>query len=174
MECPEFLTRRPEIHHSAFVAANATLLGDVTIDEYASVWFAAVLRADIQQIRIGAGSNVQDGTVIHLSSTQGVDVGKYVTIGHRAIIHACTIADEVLVGMGAIVMDGSVIGEHSIIGAGALVTMGQTIPPGSLVLGSPAKVVRSLYTEERLGIRKSAEKYIHVARFHREHMAEGS
>jgi carbonic anhydrase/acetyltransferase-like protein (isoleucine patch superfamily) len=115
---------------------------------------------------------VQDGSVIHLSDDYGVSLGAHVSVGHRAIIHACTIDDEVLVGMGAIVMDGTEIGARSIIGAGAVVTQHQKIPPGSLVLGSPAKVVRSLTEEEQRKNRKLADKYVNIARFHREHLAK--
>jgi len=172
MECPEFLTRSQRIADSAFIAPNATVVGDVCLMEGASVWYQTVLRADIHSIVIGPGSNVQDGSVIHLSDDYGVSLGAHVSVGHRAIIHACTIDDEVLVGMGAIVMDGTEIGARSIIGAGAVVTQHQKIPPGSLVLGSPAKVVRSLTEEEQRKNRKLADKYVHIARFHREHLAK--
>ena len=171
MECPEFLTRAQTIAESAFIAPNATVIGDVHLMEDASVWYQSVLRADIHRIVVGPGTNVQDGTIIHLSDDYGVSLGAHVSIGHRAIIHACRIDDEVLIGMGAIVMDGTEIGARSIIGAGALVTQHQKIPPGSLVLGSPARVVRPLTEEEQQSNRKLAEKYIHVARFHREHLA---
>jgi len=172
MECPEFLTRSQRIADSAFIAPNATVVGDVCLMEGASVWYQTVLRADIHSIVIGPGSNVQDGSVIHLSDDYGVSLGAHVSVGHRAIIHACTIDDEGLVGMGAIVMDGTEIGARSIIGAGAVVTQHQKIPPGSLVLGSPAKVVRSLTEEEQRKNRKLADKYVHIARFHREHLAK--
>ena len=172
MECPEFLTRSQTIADSAFIALNATVVGDVCLMDNASVWYQSVLRADIHSIVIGPGSNVQDGTVIHLSDDYGVSLGAHVSVGHRAVIHACSIDDEVLVGMGAIVMDGTEIGARSIIGAGAVVTQHQKIPPGSLVLGSPARVVRSLTEEEQRKNRKLADKYVHIARFHREHLAE--
>ena len=172
MECPEFLTRSQTIADSAFIAPNATVVGDVCLMDNASVWYQSVLRADIHSIVIGPGSNVQDGTVIHLSDDYGVSLGAHVSVGHRAVIHACSIDDEVLVGMGAIVMDGTEIGARSIIGAGAVVTQHQKIPPGSLVLGSPARVVRSLTEEEQRKNRKLADKYVHIARFHREHLAE--
>ena len=172
MKCPEFLTRTQTIAESAFVAPGATVVGDVRLMEDASVWYQTVLRADIHRIEIGPGSNVQDGTIIHLSDDYGVFLGAHVSVGHRAIVHACTIDDEVLVGMGAIVMDGTEIGARSVIGAGALVTQHQKIPPGSLVLGSPARVVRLLTEEEQRKNRKLADKYIHMARFHREHLAK--
>ncbi len=150
----------PVIHESAFVAASADVIGRVTLHEETSIWYHATLRGDINGIVIGPRSNVQDNVVIHLSDDHGCYVGELVTVGHSAILHACTVKDEVLVGMGAIVLDGSVIGERSIIGAGALVTGGTVIPPGSLVLGSPAKVVRTLSLDEQLKIRSWADKYV--------------
>ena len=160
----------PRIHSSAFIAGNATVLGNVTIGDEASVWFHSVLRADIHRIVIGPRSNIQDGAVVHLADDYGVEVGELVTVGHKAILHACKIADEVLVGMGAIVLDGAEIGARSIIGAGALVTGGKKFPPGSLILGSPAKVVKTLSLEEQAGIRVWAEKYVHISR---EYIARG-
>lgn len=150
----------PRIAPSAFVAASADIIGRVTLGEESSVWHHATLRGDINQIVIGPRSNVQDNAVIHLSDDHGCHLGELVTVGHSAILHACTIEDEVLVGMGAIVLDGAVIGARSIIGAGALVTGGTIIPPGSLVLGSPAKVVRTLSPEEQAKVKSWAEKYV--------------
>ncbi len=163
-----YLDTPPTIHPSAFVAPGATIIGHVTLAEESSVWFQTVLRGDINRIVIGPRSNVQDGAVVHLADDLGTFVGELVTVGHKAILHACTIADEVLVGMGAIVLDGAEIGARSIIGAGALVTGGKKIPPGSLVLGSPAKVVRTLSPEEQAGIRVWAEKYVALSRAYRE------
>ena len=160
-----------QVDNSVFVAPGAVILGNVTLESNVSVWYQAVLRADIQAINVGPGSNIQDGSVIHLSSDLGTEVGSYVTCGHRAILHACTIDDEVLVGMGAIVMDGAEVGARSIIAAGALVTRGQIVPPGSLVMGSPGKVVRKLTRDEQIANRAMAEKYIHVANEHREYLA---
>jgi gamma-carbonic anhydrase len=150
----------PSIHPSAFVAASADVIGRVTLHEESSVWYQATLRGDINEIVIGPRSNVQDHVVIHLSDDQGCYLGELVTVGHSAILHACTVKDEVLVGMGAIVLDGAVIGERSIIGAGALVTGGTVIPPGSLVLGSPGKVVRTLSLEEQSKVKNWALKYV--------------
>lgn len=155
---------KPEIHDSAFVAASADVIGRVTLHEESSVWYNTTLRGDINEIVIGAHSNIQDNAVVHLADDYGCYVGEWVTVGHSAIIHACTIKDEVLVGMGAIVLDGAVIGERSIIGAGAVVTGGTIIPPGSLVLGTPAKVVRTLSEEEQMGVRYWAEKYVTQSR----------
>lgn len=150
----------PDIPPSAFVAASADIIGRVTLGEESSVWHHATLRGDINCIVIGPRSNVQDNAVIHLADELGCHVGELVTVGHSAILHACTVKDEVLVGMGAIVLDGAVIGERSIIGAGALVTGGTVIPPGSLVLGSPAKVVRTLSLDEQVKVRTWADKYV--------------
>ena len=163
-----FLDARPRVHPTAFVAPGADLIGDVTLEAESSVWFQTVLRGDINRIVIGPRSNVQDGSIIHLADDYGTFVGELVTVGHKAILHACTVADEVLIGMGAIVLDGAEIGARSIIGAGALVTGGKVIPPGSLVLGSPAKVVRTLSLEEQAGIKIWAEKYVALSRSYRE------
>lgn len=164
MPASDPLHQRPNVHASAFIAKSADLIGAVTVGEEASIWYSSVLRADINKIEIGAHSNIQDGCVVHLESDRGTDVGEYVTVGHKAILHACRIDDEVLVGMGAIVMDGSEIGSRSIIGAGALVTMGTKIPPGSLVLGSPARVVRTLSGEEQGSLKGWAENYVLLSR----------
>lgn len=151
---------RPQIDPSAFIAPSADVIGRVTIGDEASVWYNATLRGDINEIVIGPHSNIQDNAVVHLADELGCHVGEWVTVGHGAIIHACTIGDEVLIGMGAIVLDGAVIGERSIVGAGALVTGGTEVPPGSLVLGSPAKVVKTLDPEEQAKVKGWAEKYV--------------
>jgi carbonic anhydrase/acetyltransferase-like protein (isoleucine patch superfamily) len=161
-----FLSRSPQTAEAAFVAAGATVVGDVRLGRDASVFYGCVLRGDIHSIVVGEGSNIQDGTIVHLADDYGVEIGRYCTIGHAAIIHACTIGDECLIGMGATILDGAVIGAGSIVGAGALVTKGTQVPPGSMVLGAPAKVVRPLKPEERAGLRGWAEKYVHVARAH--------
>lgn len=163
-----FLGTPPRIHHSAYIAPGATVIGDVTLEEETSVWFSAVLRGDINCIKIGRRSNIQDGAVVHLADDYGTSVGELVTVGHKAVLHACTIGDEVLVGMGAVVLDGAEVGARSIIGAGALITGGRKIPPGSLVLGSPAKVVRELSADEQAGIRVWAERYVELSRIYRE------
>tara|TARA_R110000850_G_scaffold270759_5_gene404096 strand:+ start:2844 stop:3311 length:468 start_codon:yes stop_codon:yes gene_type:complete len=143
-------------------------MGDVTLGPQSSVWYQCVIRADIQQVQIGEGSNIQDGTVIHLASDLGTSVGSYVTVGHRALLHACEVGDEVLIGMGAIVMDGAKIGSRSIVAAGAVVTKGMEVPPGSLVVGTPGKVVKTLSISDQERVRGWAEKYIQVAAEHRE------
>jgi len=154
----------PQIHDSAFVAGSSDIIGRVTIGEEASIWYQTTLRGDINEIVIGPRSNVQDNTCVHLADDYGVYVGELVTIGHSAIIHACTIKDEVLIGMGACIMDGAVIGERSIIGAGTLITGGTVIPPGSLVIGRPGKVVKTLDKKDQANVKSLAEKYVKVSR----------
>lgn len=154
----------PEIDSSAFIAASADVIGRVKIEADASIWYQVTLRGDINDIVIGPKSNVQDNAVVHLADDYGVYIGELVTVGHSAIVHACTIKDEVLVGMGSCVLDGAVIGERSIIGANALVTGGTVIPPGSLVLGSPARVVKTLDLKDQANIKHWAEKYVRNSR----------
>ena len=168
----ERLAGGPTIHPTAFVVPNATVVGDVSLAEESSVWFGAVLRGDINRIVVGARSNIQDNAVVHLSDDHAAIIGERVTVGHGAIVHACTIDDEVLVGMGAIVLDGAEIGARCIVGANALVTAGTKIPAGSLVLGSPARVVRQLSLEEQRKISYWALKYVQNAKFYREHLTK--
>jgi len=154
----------PKVDESVFVAASADVIGRVTLGEQSSVWYNTTLRGDINEIVVGPRSNIQDNAVVHLADDFGAYIGELVTVGHSAIIHACTIKDEVLVGMGSCVLDGAVIGERSIIGANALVTGGTVIPPGSLVLGSPAKVVKTLDLKAQAEVKKWALKYVGNAR----------
>ncbi len=160
----QFLDRRPFIAASAFIAPQTFIHGDVEIGEQVSVWPQCSLRGDIAPIRIGAYSNVQDGSVVHVADDRPAIIGEWVTVGHQATIHACTIEDEVLIGMGAVILDGARIGARSIVGANSTVTGHTQIPPGSLVLGSPAKVVRPLSDEEQAGIRVWAERYVTLSR----------
>jgi len=162
-----YLDQRPQIDQSAYVATGAVVLGAVTLAEKSSVWHNSVLRGDINSIEIGEGSNIQDGTIVHLADDFGVRIGRYVTIGHAAMIHACEIGDECLIGMQATILDGASVGAQSIVGAGALVTKGTQIPEGSLVLGSPAKVVRALSDKERASLKGMADKYVIVSREHK-------
>jgi len=157
----------PRLHSTAFVAPTATVIGDVSLGQESSVWYGAVLRGDINRIVVGAQSNIQDGAVLHLADDCPVIIGDRVTIGHSAVIHGCTIGDEVLIGMGAIILDGAEIGARSIIGANALVTARAKIPPGSLVLGSPAKVSRELSLDEQERIKRWALKYVETAKLFR-------
>jgi len=162
----KFLSCRPKTKKAAFVASDATLVGDVRLGKNASVFYGCVLRADIESIIIGDNSNIQDGTMIHLADDLPTIVGDDCTVGHGAILHACTIGAGSLIGMGATVLDGAVIGEECLIGAGAVVTPRTKIPDGSMVIGAPAVVKRALSPEERAGLREWARKYVHVARAH--------
>jgi carbonic anhydrase/acetyltransferase-like protein (isoleucine patch superfamily) len=160
------LGRTPDTAGAAFIADSATVVGDVVLGAKASVFYGAVLRGDINVIRVGEGTNIQDNAIVHLADDYGAHIGAWCTIGHAAIVHACTVGDECLIGMGAILLDGAVIGERSIVGAHALVPQRFECPPGSLVYGSPARVVRPLTQEARDGLRKWAEKYVGVATAH--------
>lgn len=162
-------TEAPVIHEDAYIAPGAVVVGAVTVGARAGIWFGCVLRGDINRIVIGEESNIQDGTIVHVSDDLPAIVGARVSVGHRAIIHACEIGDETLVGMGAIVMDGARIGPRCVIAAGALVTKGTVVPEGSLVMGAPAKVVRQLSAEEQAANAKLALKYVAVAAGHRAH-----
>ena len=156
----KFLRKKPKLGKNVFIAKNATVIGDVTLGAHSSVWYGAVLRGDINCIVVGHHTNIQDNAVLHLSDDYECILGNWVTVGHSAIVHACTVGDETLVGMGAVILDGTVIGRQSLIGARALVTQGTEIPPGSLVLGAPAKVIRKLTKEERAGLKWWAQKYV--------------
>jgi gamma-carbonic anhydrase len=157
---------KPDTSAAAFIAANATVIGDVVLGRESSVFYGVVLRGDINVIRVGEGTNIQDNAVVHLADELGAHIGSWCTIGHGAIVHACTVGDECLIGMGATVLDGAVIGARSIVGANALVPQRFECPPGSMVYGSPARVVRPLTAEEQAGLRSHAEKYVMVARAH--------
>lgn len=161
-----YLGQKPATADAAFVAANATVLGAVTLGPQSSVWYGCVLRGDINTIEVGEGTNIQDLTMVHLADDYGVKIGRHCTIGHSAIIHACTIGDECLVGMGATILDGAQIGDQCIVGANSLVTQRFVAPAGSMIIGSPAKVVRPLTPGERAGIKRWALKYIAVAQAH--------
>ena len=163
----KFLSKTPQTHPSAFIAQSAELIGDVRIGENSSVWPKCVLRADINSISIGTGTNLQDGTIVHLADDYPVSIGNHVTIGHGAMIHACTIENECLIGMRATILDGAVIGARSIIGAGALVSKDTIVPSGSLVLGVPGKVARILSNEEQNEIAYWAKKYVKLAQAHK-------
>ncbi|WP_134323866.1 gamma carbonic anhydrase family protein [Cumulibacter soli] len=161
-------TGTPQIDESAYIAPTAIVTGAVTMGPDSSLWHCAVLRADTTPITIGAGSNIQDGTTCHADPGFPLTVGERVAVGHNAILHGCTIEDDVLVGMGAIVMNGAVVGSGSIIGAGALVTQGTVIPANSMVLGSPGKVVRETTADERGGIDANWKGYVGRISTHRD------
>lgn len=160
------LGKKPKVKAAIFVAPNATIVGDVVLGPKSSVFYGAVLRGDINAIRVGEGTNIQDNAVVHLADTFGARIGSWCTIGHGAIVHACSVGNECLIGMGATVLDGSVIGARSIVGANSLVPQGFRCPPGSLVYGSPARVIRKLSAAEQRGLRQWALKYVAVARAH--------
>jgi gamma-carbonic anhydrase len=161
-----FLERTPDVAGALFIAKTATVVGDVKLGKNSSVFYGAVLRADINSIVVGEGSNIQDNAVVHLSDDAGVIIGDHVTVGHGAIVHACTIEDGCLIGMGATILDHARIGAGSLVGANALVTQRFACPPNSLVVGSPAKVVRALSPDECGAGRRLAAKYVEVAKAH--------
>jgi carbonic anhydrase/acetyltransferase-like protein (isoleucine patch superfamily) len=160
-----FLRKKPRLGKDVYIARGAVVLGDVTLGDHSSVWYNAVLRGDINRIEIGHHTNIQDNAVVHLADELPCLIGNWVTVGHSAVVHACTVGDETLVGIGAVVLDGSVIGRQCLIGAKALVTPGTEIPDGSMVLGAPAKVVRTLSSTERETLKVWAEKYVHNAAY---------
>jgi carbonic anhydrase/acetyltransferase-like protein (isoleucine patch superfamily) len=162
------LKKGPTIHSSVWIVPGATVLGDVILEEESSVWYGAVLRGDINRIIIGPRSNIQDNAVVHVDTDYPTVIGEFVTVGHNAVVHACKIDNEVLVGMGAIILDDVEVGARSIIGANALVTMGMKIPPGSLVLGSPARIRRQLTGDEQKDIARWAWSYVETAKQFRE------
>ena len=155
-----FLRAKPRLGAGVYIAKTAVVLGDVRLGEQSSVWYNAVVRGDINYIEVGHHTNIQDNAVLHLADEFPCIVGNYVTVGHSAVVHACTVGSEVLIGMGAIVLDGAIVGDQCLIGAGALVVGGMKIPDGSLVLGSPAKIVRELTAKERGELRHWADKYV--------------
>ena len=160
----EFDGVAPQIAGSAWVADSAQVMGNVVLGEDTSVWFGTVIRGDTDCITIGAGSNIQDASVLHADFGQPLVVGARVTVGHQVMLHGCTIGDESLIGIGAIVLNGAKIGRNCLVGAGALVTEGKEFPDGSLIVGSPAKAVRVLTPEQIEGLRQSAQHYIDNAR----------
>src|SRR3954471_19456764 len=162
----QHLGKTPDTSRALFVAKTASIMGDVTLGAQSSVFYGAVLRGDIARIVVGEGSNIQDNAVVHLADDLDAIIGDWCTIGHAAIVHACTIGDECLIGMGATVLDGARIGARSIVGANSLVPQRFTCPPGSMVYGSPARVVRALSADEQAGLKRWAEKYVAVATAH--------
>ncbi|WP_462380260.1 gamma carbonic anhydrase family protein [Pseudomonas sp. Marseille-QA0892] len=155
---------RVDAHPESWIAPSADVVGKVRLDEGASVWFGAVIRGDNELIHIGRNSNVQDGAVLHTDMGSPLTLGTGVTVGHQAMLHGCEVGDYSLVGIHAVVLNGAKIGRHCIIGANALVTEGKVIPDGSLVMGSPARVVRELTEEQRRGLEASAAHYVDNAR----------
>lgn len=158
----------PDLDPTSYVAPTAVLTGAVTLGPQASVWYGAVLRADNAPITIGERSNVQDGCVFHVDTDKPLTLGSGVSVGHRAVLHGCTVEDDALIGMGAVILNGARIGAGSMVAAGAVVLEGADIPPGSLVAGVPGKVRRELSAEERQGLTRNAKAYLHLSDLHRD------
>lgn len=156
----QYDTLAPNLHPEAYVAEDATVIGDVTLEQGVSVWPQAVLRGDNEPIRIGQHSNVQEGAVLHADPGFALTVGQGVTIGHQAMLHGCTIGDGALIGIQAVVLNGAVIGNNCLVGAGAIVTEGKVFPDNSLILGAPAKLVRELTAEAIASMQRNAVEYV--------------
>ncbi len=154
----------PQIDASAWVADSAQVIGNVELAQDVSIWFGAVLRGDTEHMRIGRGSNIQDGSVLHADVGKPLTIGEDVTVGHMVMLHGCTIGEGSLIGIGAVILNGARIGKHCLVGAGALVTEGKEFPDGSMIIGSPAKVTRDLTAEQVQGLRSSAQGYVENAR----------
>ncbi|MGW7542495.1 gamma carbonic anhydrase family protein [Streptomyces sp. NPDC054770] len=159
--------REPKVEADVFVAPTASVIGDVTLEAGASVWYGAVVRGDVEKIVVGAQANVQDNVTLHADPGFPVTVGERVSIGHNAVVHGATVGDDCLIGMGATVLNGAVIGAGSLVAAQALVPQGMVVPPGSLVAGVPAKVRRELSREEREGVTLNGTLYAELAKAHR-------
>ncbi|MFT3780241.1 MAG: gamma carbonic anhydrase family protein [Ottowia sp.] len=159
--------KAPQVHSTAWIADSAEVMGNVHLGPDASVWFGCVLRGDTETMTIGEGSNVQDLSVLHADLGQPLAIGRHVTVGHKVMLHGCTIGDESLIGIGAIVLNGARIGRNCLVGAGALVTEGKEFPDGSMIVGAPARAVRQLTPEQIEGLRRSAQHYIDNARLFR-------
>jgi carbonic anhydrase/acetyltransferase-like protein (isoleucine patch superfamily) len=156
----QFDDHTPDIHESAWIADSAQVMGAVSLHANTSVWFNAVIRGDTETITIGEGSNIQDLVVIHADNGLPVVVGKHVTVGHQVMLHGCTIGDESLIGIAAVVLNGARIGKNCVVGAGSVVTEGKEFPDGSMIMGTPAKLVRQLTPEQIEGLRNSAKHYM--------------
>jgi carbonic anhydrase/acetyltransferase-like protein (isoleucine patch superfamily) len=164
--------REPKIDGDAFVAPTSSVIGEVTLEAGASVWYGAVLRGDVERISVGAQANIQDNCTLHADPGFPVSIGERVSVGHNAVVHGATVEDDCLIGMGATVLNGAVIGAGSLVAAQALVPQGMRVPPGSLVAGVPAKVKRELTDEERQGVTLNGTMYAELARAHREEHEE--
>lgn len=151
---------RPSVGASAYIAPNAVLIGRVRVEDDASIWFSCVLRGDINEIKIGKGTNIQDSCLLHVTNNHAMIVKDRVTVGHGAILHGATIESDCLIGMGSIILDGALVGAHSVIAAGSIVAPGTQIPPGSLVMGVPGKVVRTVTERDREMIERGWQNYV--------------
>lgn len=157
----------PKIHESVYISENACVIGNVTIEKGASIWYNSVIRGDEDSIYIGKNSNVQDNSTLHNEFNMPVVIGENVTIGHNAILHSCTIGNNCLIGMGSIILDGAKIGENSIVAAGTLISPRKEYPNGVMIMGSPGRVVRELTDEEKNHILRNANAYVHLAEEHK-------
>ena len=163
----EFQSNQPQLGQNVYISENASVIGNVTLGDEVNIWFGAVLRGDMHYIKIGNRSNVQDNSVVHVTAALSpTNIGSGVTVGHGAIIHGCTIEDDCMIGMGAIVMDNAVIGSGSLVGAGALVPPNMKVPPQSLIVGTPAKVVREVNQKEYKMIIERPQEYIELAKIY--------
>ncbi len=158
---------QPAVHPTAWVADSAQVIGRVVLNADTSVWFGAVLRGDSDVLTIGRGTNIQDGSVLHADAGVPLTLGEGVTVGHQVMLHGCTVGDGSLIGIQAVVLNGAKIGRHCLVGAGALVTAGKEFPDGSMIIGSPAKLLRPLTEDEIAGLKRSAEHYVENARRYR-------
>ncbi len=165
--------KKPETGKSAFVAPSADIVGDVVLGEDSSVWYNTTIRGDLAAIRIGRGTNIQDNSVMHVDEDTPATVGDYVVVGHNAILHGCTIGNNSLIGMGSIILNRAVIGSECVVGAGALVTENKRFPDRSLIVGSPAKAIRTLEDKDVARIKDAAERYIKKAKEHRKMVEDG-
>ena len=163
----EYKGIEPKIDETAFIAESADVVGQVTIERNANIWYGSVLRGDDNYITVGENTNIQDGSIVHISEKFPTIIGNNVTVGHKSIIHGCEIGDNTLIGMGSIVLDGAKVGEFTLLGAGSLVPPGKKIPSGVLAMGSPAKVIRELTEDEKKNLVQSALKYVETANNHR-------
>ena len=153
----------PKIGNNVFIAEGVDIIGRITLADNCNIWYQTAMRGDVDEIVVGENTNIQEGSVVHVSAGYPTIIGKNVTIGHKAIVHACKIGDNTLIGMGSIVLDGAEIGEFTLLGAGSLVPPGKKIPSGVLAMGSPAKVIRNLTDEEKQNLIESAKKYVKLA-----------
>lgn len=158
---------KPEVDETSFIAPGAKLIGNVELKENTSIWYNTVLRSDLNKTTLGKGSNIQENSALHVDTEKPLNIGDYVTVGHNATIHGCTIKDNCLIGMGTTILNGAVINENSIVAAGSLVTENAEFPPGSLIMGTPAKVIRDLTQDEIKEIQESAVHYISLAKEHK-------
>lgn len=160
----DFYGVKPKINENTYISESVDIIGRVEIEDNVNIWFGTRLRADMNKIVVGANTNIQENSVVHVDTNSPCIIGKNVTIGHGAIIHGCSISDNVLVGMGAIILNNAKIGKNTIIGAGSLITQGKSFPEGVLILGNPAKVVRELTDDEIKSIQKSADNYVNLSK----------